>query len=93
MSFTGRPGRSRQTSRREDPHIVRNARVQPTSSSTVIQAQVVFSDESKISLSSDDNRVRVWRSRSERLNLAFALQRHTPPTAGVMVWGVLAYNT
>ncbi|PRD32943.1 UNVERIFIED_CONTAM: hypothetical protein NCL1_18937 [Trichonephila clavipes] len=42
MSFTRRPGSEcpRQTSRREDLHIVRNARVQPTSSSTAIQAQV-----------------------------------------------------
>ncbi|GFY08718.1 transposable element Tcb2 transposase [Trichonephila clavipes] len=41
MSFTRRPGsgRPRQTSRREDHHIVRNARVQPTASSAVIQAQ------------------------------------------------------
>ncbi|GFX08747.1 transposable element Tcb1 transposase [Trichonephila clavipes] len=44
-------------------------------------------------LSSDDNRVCVWRPRGERLNPAFALQRHTTPTAGVMVWGVIAYNT
>ncbi|GFU89864.1 transposable element Tcb2 transposase [Trichonephila clavipes] len=28
----------------------------------------------------------------ERLNLAFALQRHTAPTAGVMSWGAIAYN-
>ncbi|GFW18414.1 transposable element Tcb2 transposase [Trichonephila clavipes] len=43
MSFTRRPGsgRPRQTSRREDQHIIRNARVQPTSSSAAIQAQVV----------------------------------------------------
>ncbi|GFV77024.1 transposable element Tcb2 transposase [Trichonephila clavipes] len=42
MSFTQRPGpgRPRQTSRREDRHIVRNARVQPTVSSATIQAQV-----------------------------------------------------
>ncbi|GFW79389.1 uncharacterized protein TNCV_2477961 [Trichonephila clavipes] len=35
MSFTRRPGseRPRQTSRREDHHIIRNARVQPTASS------------------------------------------------------------
>ncbi|GFU44979.1 transposable element Tcb2 transposase [Trichonephila clavipes] len=41
MSFTRRPdsGRLRQTSRR-DRHIVRNARVQLTASSTAIQAQV-----------------------------------------------------
>ncbi|GFV78171.1 transposable element Tcb2 transposase [Trichonephila clavipes] len=42
MSFARRPvsGCPRQTSRREDRHIVRNARVQPTASSIVIQAQV-----------------------------------------------------
>ncbi|GFV54293.1 transposable element Tcb2 transposase [Trichonephila clavipes] len=135
MSFTLRPGseRSRQTSRREDRHIVRDARVHPTASSAAIQGQValslrvtvsyrtiqrylseghlglrcpllvlpftpthqrpclewfhargnctaaewnqvVFSDESRFNLSSDDNRVRVWRSRGERLNPAFALQ-------------------
>ncbi|GFX66933.1 HTH_Tnp_Tc3_2 domain-containing protein [Trichonephila clavipes] len=33
-------GSARQTSRREDRHIVRNARVQTTDSSTAIQAQV-----------------------------------------------------
>ncbi|PRD35517.1 UNVERIFIED_CONTAM: hypothetical protein NCL1_11381 [Trichonephila clavipes] len=43
LSFTRKPGsgRSRQTSRQEDHHIVRNARVQPSASSTAIQAQVV----------------------------------------------------
>ncbi|GFU99180.1 transposable element Tcb2 transposase [Trichonephila clavipes] len=34
----------------------------------------------------------VWRPRGERLNPAFALQRHTIPTDGVMVWGAIAYN-
>ncbi|GFY23945.1 hypothetical protein TNCV_4896261 [Trichonephila clavipes] len=33
-------GRPRQVSRREDRHIVRNVRVQPTASSATIQAQV-----------------------------------------------------
>ncbi|GFU11408.1 transposable element Tcb2 transposase [Trichonephila clavipes] len=55
--------------------------------------QVVFSDESRFNLSSDDNRVRVWRPRGERFNRAFALQRHTTPTAGVMIWGAIVYNT
>ncbi|GFW19663.1 transposable element Tcb2 transposase [Trichonephila clavipes] len=55
--------------------------------------QVVFSDESRFNLSTDDNRVRVWRSRDERLNSAFALQRHTAPTAVVMVWGAIFYYT
>ncbi|GFT85415.1 HTH_Tnp_Tc3_2 domain-containing protein [Trichonephila clavipes] len=45
MSFTRRPGsgRPRQTSRREDLHIVRNAHVQPPASSAAIQAQVASS--------------------------------------------------
>ncbi|GFU40036.1 transposable element Tcb2 transposase [Trichonephila clavipes] len=43
--------------------------------------QVVFSDESRFNLSSDDNRVRVWRPHGERLNPTFASQRHTAPTA------------
>ncbi|GFY33311.1 hypothetical protein TNCV_1897651 [Trichonephila clavipes] len=44
-----------------------------------------LSRESRFNLSSDGNRVRVWRPRGERLNPAFALQRHTVSTAGVMV--------
>ncbi|GFW88464.1 HTH_Tnp_Tc3_2 domain-containing protein [Trichonephila clavipes] len=45
MSFTPKPGsgRPRQTSRREDRHIVRNAYVQSTASSAAIQAQVALS--------------------------------------------------
>ncbi|GFY12947.1 transposable element Tcb1 transposase [Trichonephila clavipes] len=43
--------------------------------------QVVFSDESRFNFRRDDNRVRVWRPRGERLNPAFALQRHTAPPA------------
>ncbi|GFS84836.1 transposable element Tcb1 transposase [Trichonephila clavipes] len=39
--------------------------------------QVVFSDESRFNLSSDDNRVRVWRPRGERLNPAFLLYSDT----------------
>ncbi|GFW09570.1 transposable element Tcb2 transposase [Trichonephila clavipes] len=97
ISFIRRPGsgRPRQTSHREDHHIVRNARVQSTASSAAIQAQnqVVFSDESRFNLSSDDNRVHESRRRGERLNPAFALQRHTTPTAGMMVWRGIAYNT
>ncbi|GFT86468.1 transposable element Tcb1 transposase [Trichonephila clavipes] len=54
---------------------------------------VVCSDESRFNLTSDDNRARVGRPRGERLNPAFALQQHTAPTAGVMVWGAIAYNT
>ncbi|GFV25269.1 transposable element Tcb2 transposase [Trichonephila clavipes] len=47
--------------------------------------QIIFSDESRSNLCSDDNRVRV-ETHGERLNPAFALQRHTALTAGRMVW-------
>ncbi|GFV94288.1 uncharacterized protein TNCV_2267421 [Trichonephila clavipes] len=46
-------------------------------------SQVVFSNESRFNLGSDDNRVRVWRPRGECLNPAFNLQRHTVLTADV----------
>ncbi|GFX43690.1 transposable element Tcb2 transposase [Trichonephila clavipes] len=55
--------------------------------------QVVYSEKSRSNLSNDDNRVRVWIPRGERLNPTFALQRHTTPTPGVMVWNAIAYNS
>ncbi|GFW75327.1 transposable element Tcb2 transposase [Trichonephila clavipes] len=58
----------------------------------VVEKTATF-DKSRFNLSSDDSRVRVWRPRGERLNPAFAVQRHNTPTAGVMVWGAIAYNT
>ncbi|GFT48364.1 transposable element Tcb1 transposase [Trichonephila clavipes] len=54
--------------------------------------QIVFSDESRFHFGNDDNRVHVWRPCGERLNPVFALQRHTAPTAGVMVWDAIVYN-
>ncbi|GFT11972.1 transposable element Tcb2 transposase [Trichonephila clavipes] len=121
MSPTRRPGSGHPlpTSRPEDRHVVRNARIQPIASSAAIQAQIVpslgapvssriirrrlaeghlglrahYVDESGFNFSSDDNHVGVWRPRGERLTPAFALQRHTAPTAGVMVWGAIACNT
>ncbi|GFX49902.1 transposable element Tcb1 transposase [Trichonephila clavipes] len=111
MSFTriSDSGRPRQTSCREDHYIVRNACIQPTTSSAAIQAHVPPSLGTHMSSRTirrhlaeehlgsrrphDDNRVRVWRPCSERLNPAIALQRHIALTAGVMVWGVVAYNT
>ncbi|GFU56449.1 transposable element Tcb2 transposase [Trichonephila clavipes] len=92
MSFTRRPGSgcSRRTSCLEDHPIVKHEHIQSTASSAAIPAQGC---ESSFNLSSDENRVRVWRPRGERLNPAFALQRHTTTTASVMVWGVISYNT
>ncbi|GFV01378.1 transposable element Tcb2 transposase [Trichonephila clavipes] len=51
MSFTRKPGSGhiRQTSRQEDRPIVRNARVQPTVSSSAIQAQVAPSLRASVS--------------------------------------------
>ncbi|GFT34083.1 HTH_Tnp_Tc3_2 domain-containing protein [Trichonephila clavipes] len=49
--------------------------------------KVVFSDESRFVLGTDDNRVRVWRRPGERYNSPHTVLRHTAHTAGVMVWG------
>ncbi|GFU69660.1 transposable element Tcb1 transposase [Trichonephila clavipes] len=46
--------------------------------------KVVFRDESRFNLSSDDNRVRVWRPRGKGFNPTFAIQRRTVAPAGVM---------
>ncbi|GFX03804.1 transposable element Tcb2 transposase [Trichonephila clavipes] len=102
-------GRPRQTSHREDRHIRSPLRVLPLTPThrrvrlewcsaqgkwaAAEWNQVVFSDEFRFNFISDDNRVRVWRPCGERLSPAFALQRYTAPTAGVMVWGAITYNT
>ncbi|GFW32194.1 transposable element Tcb2 transposase [Trichonephila clavipes] len=55
--------------------------------------KVVFSDESRFVLGTDDNRVRVWRRPGERYNSPHTVLRHTARTAGVMVWGAIAYGS
>ncbi|GBM72231.1 hypothetical protein AVEN_83908-1 [Araneus ventricosus] len=47
---------------------------------------VVFSDESRFVLGTDDNRVRVWRHPGEPYNSTHVVARHIARTAGVMVW-------
>ncbi|GFV34835.1 transposable element Tc1 transposase [Trichonephila clavipes] len=54
--------------------------------------KVVFSDESRLVLGTDDNRVRVWRRPGERYNSSHTVLRHTARTAGVMVWGAIVYD-
>ncbi|GFX20517.1 transposable element Tc1 transposase [Trichonephila clavipes] len=50
--------------------------------------KVVFSNESRFVLGTDDNRVRVSRRPGERYNSPLhTVPRHTARTAGVMVWG------
>ncbi|GFU57706.1 transposable element Tcb2 transposase [Trichonephila clavipes] len=55
--------------------------------------RVVFSDESRFVLGTDDNRVQVWRRHGERYNSLHTVLRYTARTAGVMVWGVIAYDS
>ncbi|GFX16261.1 hypothetical protein TNCV_4705151 [Trichonephila clavipes] len=50
--------------------------------------KVVFSDESRFVLGTDDNHVRVWRCPVERYNSPHTVLRHTARTAGVMIWGL-----
>ncbi|GFV32759.1 transposable element Tcb2 transposase [Trichonephila clavipes] len=55
--------------------------------------KVVFSDESRLVLGTDDNRVRVWRRPGERYNSPYTVLRHSVRTAGVMVWGGRSYDS
>ncbi|GFX25326.1 transposable element Tcb1 transposase [Trichonephila clavipes] len=55
--------------------------------------KVVFSDESRFVWGTHDNRVRVWRRPGERYISLHTLLSHTARTAGVMVWGAIAYDS
>ncbi|GFW11933.1 hypothetical protein TNCV_4529991 [Trichonephila clavipes] len=54
---------------------------------------VIFSDESRFSLSADDHRTRVWRRTGQRFDPAFIVERHTAISQGVTVWGAISWNT
>ncbi|GFY03535.1 transposable element Tcb1 transposase [Trichonephila clavipes] len=55
--------------------------------------KVGFSDEFRFVLGTDDKRVRVWRRPGEQYNTPHTVLRHTARTAGVMVWGAIAYDS
>ncbi|GFV43479.1 HTH_Tnp_Tc3_2 domain-containing protein [Trichonephila clavipes] len=55
--------------------------------------RVIFSDESRFSLSDDDHRTRVWRRTGQRSDPAFILERHTAISQGVTVWGAISWDT
>ncbi|GFV47851.1 transposable element Tc1 transposase [Trichonephila clavipes] len=55
--------------------------------------KVVVSDESRFVLRTDYNSVRVWRCPGERYNSPHTVLHHTARTAGVMVWGAIAYDS
>ncbi|GFX49629.1 transposable element Tcb1 transposase [Trichonephila clavipes] len=54
--------------------------------------KVVFSDESRFVLGTDNNCVPVWRRPGDRYNPPTVL-RHTARTTGVMFWGAIAYDS
>ncbi|GFV03730.1 transposable element Tcb2 transposase [Trichonephila clavipes] len=55
--------------------------------------RVIFSDESRFSLSADDHRARVWRRTGQRSDPAFIVERHTAISQGVTVWGAISWDT
>ncbi|GFX52083.1 HTH_Tnp_Tc3_2 domain-containing protein [Trichonephila clavipes] len=55
--------------------------------------RVIFSDESRFSLSADDHRTRVWRRTGQRTDPAFIVERHTAISQGVTVWGAISWDT
>ncbi|GFT19576.1 transposable element Tcb1 transposase [Trichonephila clavipes] len=55
--------------------------------------EVVFTDESRISLQHHDGRIRVWRHRGERMLNSCVMHRHTGPALGIMVWGGIGYHS
>ncbi|GFU62238.1 HTH_Tnp_Tc3_2 domain-containing protein [Trichonephila clavipes] len=55
--------------------------------------RVVFSDESRFSLSADYHRTRVWRRSGQRSDPAFIVERHTAISQGVTVWGAISWDT
>ncbi|GFY12746.1 HTH_Tnp_Tc3_2 domain-containing protein [Trichonephila clavipes] len=55
--------------------------------------RVIFSDESRFSLSDDDHRTRVWRRTGQRSDPAFIVERHTAISQGVTVWRAISWDT
>ncbi|GFY24986.1 transposable element Tcb2 transposase [Trichonephila clavipes] len=56
-------------------------------------SRVIFSDESRFSLSADDHRTRVWRRSGQRSDPTFIVERHTAISQGVTVWGAISWDT
>ncbi|GFV81479.1 transposable element Tcb1 transposase [Trichonephila clavipes] len=91
MPFTRRPssGRHRQTCLREDHHI----------SSAALEETGLQRNGTRSSLATNPDSISAVMTivfvcgDAVALNPAFALQRHTAPTAGVRVWCAIAYST
>ncbi|GFT49204.1 DDE_3 domain-containing protein [Trichonephila clavipes] len=65
----------------------------PTSGNVTDWIRVIFSDESRFSLSADYHRTRVWRRTGQRSDPAFIVERHTAISQGVTVWGAISWDT
>ncbi|GFW57170.1 transposable element Tcb1 transposase [Trichonephila clavipes] len=55
--------------------------------------EVVFTDESCISLQHHDGRIRVWRHRGESMLNSCVMHRHTGPRSGIMVKSGILYHS
>ncbi|GFY22350.1 transposable element Tcb2 transposase [Trichonephila clavipes] len=79
-----------------DPHHHRQCRLdfcRPRATWSVTDwRRVIFSDESRFSLSADDHRTRVWRRTGQRSDPAFIVERHTAISQGVTVWGAISWD-
>ncbi|GFV54831.1 transposable element Tcb1 transposase [Trichonephila clavipes] len=53
--------------------------------------EVVFTDDSRISLQHHDAWIRVWRPRGERMLNSCVTHRHTGPAPDIMLWGGIGY--
>ncbi|GFW52660.1 transposable element Tcb1 transposase [Trichonephila clavipes] len=95
MSFTRRPGsgRPRQNSRREDCRISGAAHEETRLQRNGTRSSLATNPDSVSAVMTIVFVCGVWRPLGERINPAFALQRHTAPTAGGRVWVAIAYNT
>lgn len=54
---------------------------------------IVFSNESWLCLGTEDHCIRVWRTACGHYNPSFTIWQHKSPTAGMMVWGAIVYDS
>ncbi|GFU08460.1 transposable element Tc1 transposase [Trichonephila clavipes] len=88
--FQSHKGPPRVTVDGKDRFIIRSAVTAPDSLLSIIR---MFSDESRFQLCPDDHRRCVWRRPGQRVDLAFTIARHTNPQIGVIVWGVISFDS
>ena len=55
--------------------------------------RIVFSDESRFCVDTDDRRIRVWRTTGQRTNTNYTIERHTARIGGILVWGAISYDS